>query len=80
MDGVALDESYILEQDMYDYSAGGKLTVSEMTVPEGCVFVLGDNRNNSSDSRHYQLSAIDERYILGQAMLVLFPFHDFKLL
>ncbi len=80
VDGAALDEPYILEWDMFDYSVGGKLTVSELTVPEGCVFVLGDNRNNSSDSRHYQLAAIDERHILGKAFMVIFPFRDFKFL
>ncbi len=75
VDGVALDEPYINEAIMFQ--PGGDLTISEMTVPEGSVFVMGDNRNNSSDSRHYQLGAIDNRYILGQAVMILLPFQDF---
>lgn len=70
VDGVALEEPYILEQTMY--VPGGKLSIQELEVPAGSVFVLGDNRNNSSDSRHYQLGAIDERYILGKVVTVLF--------
>ena len=70
VDGEALDEPYILEQTMYE--PGGKLSIQELEVPEGSVFVLGDNRNNSSDSRHYQLGAIDERYLLGEVVTVLF--------
>lgn len=70
VDGVALEEPYILEQTMY--FPGGDLSIQELTVPEGHVFVMGDNRNNSSDSRHYELGAIDERYILGKVVTVLF--------
>jgi signal peptidase I len=72
VDGVALDESYINEP-MVPLSGE---TVSEMTVPQGSVFVMGDNRNHSSDSRLAELGAIDERYIIGQAVLTLLPFRD----
>lgn len=74
VDGVALNEPYINEKLMF--RPGGKLTIEELTVPEGSVFVLGDNRNNSSDSRHYELGAIDNRYILGEAIMILLPFSD----
>ena len=70
VDGVALDEPYILEQTMF--YPGGDLSIQEMEVPEGHVFVMGDNRNNSSDSRHYELGAIDNRYLLGEVVTVLF--------
>ena len=70
VDGVALDEPYILDPLMY--KPGGDLSIQELEVPEGHVFVMGDNRNNSSDSRHYQLGAIDERYLLGKVVTVLF--------
>lgn len=74
VDGTALDEPYINEKLMF--RPGGKLTIEELTVPEGSVFVLGDNRNNSSDSRHCELGAIDNRYILGEAVMILLPFSD----
>jgi signal peptidase I len=78
VDGTALDEPYINEAVMIQ--PGGQLTISELTVPEGSVFVLGDNRNNSSDSRHVELGAIDNRYILGEAVMILLPFQDFGIL
>ena len=68
VDGVALDEPYILEPIMLRRSDG----IEEMTVPEGSVFVMGDNRNGSSDSRLVELGAIDNRYILGKVVTVLF--------
>lgn len=76
VDGVALDEPYINEAIMYRPSPGSDLNIDELTVPEGSVFVLGDNRNNSSDSRHYELGAIDNRCILGKAIMILLPFRD----
>ena len=78
VDGVALEEPYILEQTMY--LPGGDLSIQELEVPEGHVFVMGDNRNNSSDSRHYQLGAIDERYLLGKVVTVLFSPYKWGLL
>lgn len=78
VDGVALDEPYILEQTMY--YPGGSMNIAELEVPEGHVFVMGDNRNNSSDSRHYELGAIDNRYILGKVVTVLFSPYKWGLL
>ena len=48
------------------------------TVPEGCYFMLGDNRNNSKDSRFWQNPYVEKDRILGKAVLKYFP--GFKIL
>ncbi|MGM9606961.1 MAG: signal peptidase I [Oscillospiraceae bacterium] len=74
VDGVVLEEDYILEPMVQK----GWQTITEMTVPEGSVFVMGDNRNVSADSRDATLGAVDCRYILGQAVAVVFPLQNIK--
>lgn len=73
VDGVVLDEPYINEPMMEPPFEN----ISSITVPEGSIFVMGDNRNNSSDSRDTRLGLVDERYVLGRAFFVLLPFGDF---
>lgn len=73
VDGVVLTEDYILEPMVRQ----SWQTVTTLTVPEGRVFVMGDNRNISDDSRDEALGAVEEAYILGQAVAVLFPFQNF---
>ena len=72
VDGELLEEDYINEPTYVEEG-----TEFPLTVPEGCVFVMGDNRNISNDSRNPALGAVEEAYILGQAVAVLFPFQNF---
>ena len=46
-------------------------------VPEGFVFVLGDNRNHSVDSRYLEVGLVDERQIIGRVLFRLLPFSSF---
>ena len=50
-----------------------------LTVDEGKIFVMGDNRNISLDSRSSQIGLIDENYVLGKALVRLYPFSEWKI-
>ena len=77
VDGEKLDEPYVhLEvlpmrtldfPHMIDRELGGVL------VPEDCIFVMGDNRNGSQDSRDESIGCVDNRYIMGRVLMLLFP-------
>ena len=71
VDGEALDEDYIREPTFTDEGMDYPLT-----VPEGSIFVMGDNRNHSDDSRNSQLGTVDTRYVIGKAVFLLFPGAD----
>lgn len=75
VDGVALDEPYT--KTPTNLTGGVEFPV---VVESGCVFVLGDNRNDSTDSRSPNIGddgMIDTRYILGKALFRIFPFNGF---
>ena len=72
VDGIALDEPYIAEPTHNALDFDG-----EITVPENCVFVMGDNRNNSTDSRRSVIGCVDKRYILGKVLLRILPLNKF---
>ena len=75
VDGGPIDEPYLPEEMYLPFAPTMQQTHWE--VPEGCVFVMGDNRNNSTDSRDMQLGAIDNDYIMGKAVLALWPMERF---
>lgn len=78
VDGTPLDEPYIKEE-MYLPSNPAMYT-THWEIPEGSVFVMGDNRNRSTDSRHEMVGPIDEDYILGKVAFALWPLEKFGLL
>ena len=68
VDGVALDEPYTnTKTNLFE---GNEFP---MTVEKGCVFVLGDNRNDSKDSRSPEIGMVDKREIIGKAVLLILP-------
>ncbi len=68
VDGIVLDEPYCKTPTNL-YEGVDFPTV----VPEGCVFVMGDNRNESKDSRSPEIAMVDNREIIGRAVLLVFP-------
>ena len=68
VDGVALEEEYV-----YTPTNVSEGVAFPLTVAEGCIFAMGDNRNNSRDSRYPDIGMIDEREVLGKAILLLVP-------
>ena len=74
VDGEALDEPYVAEA-----INGSKLDfIGPKTVPEGCVFVLGDNRNSSRDSRASDIGMVDARLIIGRVYAVVYPIGEIR--
>lgn len=69
VNGVALDEPYINSAPNYD---------GEWSVPEDSLFVLGDNRNNSSDSHSWGMVPL--KNVIGKAEVVYWPPAEWKVL
>ncbi|MGD9560078.1 MAG: signal peptidase I [Oscillospiraceae bacterium] len=74
VNGVALDEPYINDPTTRAYDVEFPLV-----VPQGHLFLMGDNRLYSIDSRHTDIGFIDERDILGKVFLRIFPVGQFGL-
>ena len=75
IDGQPVQEDYIAEltKTKEDF-------IGPKTVPEGCVFVMGDNRNMSTDSRKTEIGMVDTRLILGKAYMVIYPLSEFRVI
>ncbi len=71
VDGKALDEPYTLTPT--NMTEGIEFP---LVVDKGCVFVMGDNRNSSLDSRSEDIGLIDCREIMGKAVFLIFPGAD----
>lgn len=78
VDGQVLDEPYVL------YHEGVPMHEADISfpldVPEGYIFVMGDNRNGSMDSRDSRVGLIDERMVVGHVVLRLLPLTSFGIL
>ena len=75
INGQPIVEDYILEPttNKLDF-------IGPKTVPEGCVFVMGDNRNASVDSRKTEIGMVDTRLILGKAYFVIYPLSEIRVI
>ena len=71
VDGVALEEGYT-----YTPTNMQEGNAFPITIADGCIFVMGDNRNGSKDSRHPDIGMIDTREVLGKAIFLMFPGYD----
>lgn len=77
VNGEVIEEPYIKEPMRYP-QGNYAMTALPVTVPEGMVFVMGDNRNNSEDSRYQEVGLINEDTIIGKVVLRFFPFDQIK--
>ena len=71
VDGVALDEPYTLTPTNRQEGV-----MFPLTVEKGHIFVMGDNRNVSKDSRNPEIGLVDTREVLGKAVFLIFPGTD----
>ena len=75
VDNVPLEEDYIKEPMLIPSYGEG---LNHKKVPEGCIFVMGDNRNHSADSRYPDIGSVDARCVIGRGLAVVFPFNRWE--
>ena len=78
LNGQPLEESY-LGEDMY-WPGNPYMQQTHFEIPEGSVFVMGDNRNGSTDSHHELLGAVEEEFVLGRVFAILWPLDQLGLI
>lgn len=81
-DDNIFDDSDLIDESEYKYLDIGRWNrsgVLETYVPEGKLFVMGDNRNNSADSRSAGIGLVDSRRVLGKVVVRFWPLSSFKL-
>ena len=73
VENVTLSEPYLNFEEGDPMLPRDDRSVVRYTVPEGCVFVMGDNRNHSADSRSDKYGMIDQNMIVGKVVLSVLP-------
>ena len=73
VDDITLSEPYLNFEEGDPMLPRDDRSVVHYTVPEGCVFVMGDNRNHSADSRSDKYGMIDQSRIIGRVVLPVLP-------
>ena len=76
--GVVYVNGEALEEDYIDVLTTTKIDfIGPQTVPDNCLFVMGDNRHASPDSRDKRIGMVDKRLVIGKVLLVVYPFESF---
>ena len=78
VDGEILYEPYIKEENMYIHGDNNDKWLFSVKVPKHHCFVMGDNRNNSLDSRFESVGFIENKNIIGKAAFIISPFKRIK--
>lgn len=76
--GIVYVNGEAVEEDYIDVLTTTKIDfIGPQTVPENCLFVMGDNRNASTDSRDKRIGMVDKRLVIGKVLMVVYPFEYF---